>query len=87
MATKDLTIDPARFGDPNALDVGETWGMGTLQRAGDAALATLAERGVDRVQFWFNGTPAVVQAGDSDTTIHRDWHARRTAYHEAAGII
>lgn len=85
------SIDPADFGDPSALNLADPVLGSTVTSATEDALAALdivARRfGIERVQFFFNGTPAVVSVGDTVEAVHGDWHERRTAYQRAAGII
>jgi hypothetical protein len=83
---------PAAFGSPEALNLGEFRGTGTI--AGPAAAAKqVLTAGRDTfdlsagVQFFFNGTPAVVRLGDTVEDVHQDWMKRRDAYQRAAGII
>lgn len=87
----DRSIDPADFGDPTALSLSDPVLGSTVTSAAEDALAALdimnGRFGVARVQFFFNGTPAVVKVGDTVEAVHRDWHERRTAYQRAAGII
>ena len=87
----DRSIDPLDFGDPTAVSVGECRAPNTITNAthqARSALATLREAfGVEKIQFTFNGTPAVVNVGDSADQVHRDWLTRREAYQRAAGII
>lgn len=87
----DRSIDPADFGDPTALSLSDPVLGSTVTSAAEDALAALdimnGRFGVERVQFFFNGTPVVVNVGDTVEDVHRDWHERRTAYQRAAGII
>lgn len=88
--TPIASIDPATFGDPGALDVGECRAPSTLTSATTVALRVLADLnatfGVATIRFSFNGTPAVVTHGNTVDQVHRDWFERRTAYQRAAGI-
>lgn len=87
----DRAIDPATFGDPTALNLGDAASGSTTTSAARDALAVLAiaasRFGTERAQFFFNGTPAVVSVGDTPDDAHRDWFTRREAYQRAAGII
>lgn len=87
----DRSIDPTDYGDPSALNLGDPVSGSTVTSAADDALAalTIVNRrfGIEKVQFFFNGTPAVVNVGDTPEDVHRDWFTRREAYQKAAGII
>lgn len=80
-------LDPADFGDPTALDLGTYRGGGSVDMAA-VRVADIAEQlrrcfGVEKVQFFFNGTPAVLRASDNVTTVVADWSARRAEFRRA----
>lgn len=87
----DRSIDPLDFGDPTAISVGECPAPNSITNAAHyarTALATLHEGfGVEKIQFTFNGTPAVVSVGDTAQQVCIDWNTRREAYQRAAGIL
>lgn len=90
--TPTETVQPSDFGDAEAFDLGEFAGYGSIEKPIAAArkvLSALAsfENARPKVMFYFNGTPAVVMATDTNAVVHQDWAERRVAYQRAAGII
>lgn len=88
MTTSTVTL--ADFGDPTALDLGEGpegCGFNTVAGAALRVARIMDETfGGRRVQFWFNGSPAVVSTAVGAPTPFEDWNERRAAWARAASI-
>lgn len=79
-------VTPEDFADPDALNLGEFQGFGTIEgpfRVAQQVLDTFNNRSV---QFFFSGTPAVVRPGNTLADVHADWNQRRIAYQRATGV-